>query len=94
MLARGQLELPVTLCYAASRGDDFLMHQLLKRGVDPNESDNYWHTALVIKKIVIFLMFLLPKLITNLQCSLLVWSIEFNSTSQLPVDMSSASSFC
>ncbi|KAL5657033.1 hypothetical protein ACJX0J_030196, partial [Zea mays] len=27
-------------------GDDFLMHQLLKRGVDPNESDNYWHTAL------------------------------------------------
>ena len=47
MLARGQLELPVTLCYAASKGDDFLMHQLLKRGVDPNESDNYWHTALV-----------------------------------------------
>ncbi|CAN6203144.1 unnamed protein product [Urochloa humidicola] len=46
MLARGQLELPVTLCYAASKGDDFLMHQLLKRGVDPNESDNYWHTAL------------------------------------------------
>ncbi|XP_008653638.1 potassium channel AKT3 [Zea mays] len=46
LLARGQLELPVTLCYAASRGDDFLMHQLLKRGVDPNESDNYWHTAL------------------------------------------------
>ncbi|XP_066393415.1 potassium channel AKT3-like [Miscanthus floridulus] len=48
MLARGQLELPVTLCYAASKGDDFLMHQLLKRGVDPNESDNYWHTALLI----------------------------------------------
>ncbi|KAJ1287932.1 hypothetical protein BS78_02G048800 [Paspalum vaginatum] len=46
MLARGQLELPVTLCYAASKGDDFLMHQLLKRGIDPNESDNYWHTAL------------------------------------------------
>ncbi|CAN6171080.1 unnamed protein product [Urochloa humidicola] len=46
MLARGQLELPVTLCYAASKGDDFQMHQLLKRGVDPNESDNYWHTAL------------------------------------------------
>ncbi|KAF8780553.1 hypothetical protein HU200_001399 [Digitaria exilis] len=47
MLARGQLELPVTtLCYAASKGDDFLMHQLLKRGVDLNESDNYWHTAL------------------------------------------------
>uniref|UniRef100_K4A3D9 Potassium channel n=1 Tax=Setaria italica TaxID=4555 RepID=K4A3D9_SETIT len=46
MLSRGQLELPVTLCYAASKGDDFLMRQLLKRGVDPNESDNYWHTAL------------------------------------------------
>lgn len=47
MMARGQLELPVTLCYAATKGDDFLLHQLLKRGVDPNESDNYWHTALV-----------------------------------------------
>ncbi|PAN09666.1 hypothetical protein PAHAL_2G041400 [Panicum hallii] len=46
MMARGQLELPVTLCYAATKGDDFLLHQLLKRGVDPNESDNYWHTAL------------------------------------------------
>ena len=49
MLARGQLELPVTLCYAATKGDDFLLHQLLKRGVDPNESDNSWHTALVNK---------------------------------------------
>jgi len=47
MMARGQLELPVTLCYAATKGDDFLLHQLLKRGVDPNESDNCWHTALV-----------------------------------------------
>ncbi|TVU41681.1 hypothetical protein EJB05_15224, partial [Eragrostis curvula] len=46
MLARGQLELPITLSFAASKGDDYLMHQLLKRGHDPNESDKYGHTAL------------------------------------------------
>ncbi|KAL6880631.1 hypothetical protein ACP4OV_012196 [Aristida adscensionis] len=46
MLARGQLELPVTLCFAASKGDDFLLHKLLKRGIDPNESDNHGRTAL------------------------------------------------
>ena len=67
MLARGQLELPVTLCYAASKGDDFLMRQLLKRGVDPNESDNYWHTALV-KKIAFLCLYILPKL-QIFQCS-------------------------
>jgi potassium channel len=45
MLARGQLELPVTVYFAASKGDDYLIHQLLKRGHDPNDSD----TALVMK---------------------------------------------
>jgi potassium channel len=47
MLARGHLDLPITLCFAVNRGDDFLLHQLLKRGLDPNESDNNGHTALV-----------------------------------------------
>jgi hypothetical protein len=37
------------------------MHQLLKRGVHPNESDNYWHTALVI---LIFIV----SIIQNLCC--------------------------
>uniref|UniRef100_A0A0D9V3I5 Potassium channel n=1 Tax=Leersia perrieri TaxID=77586 RepID=A0A0D9V3I5_9ORYZ len=48
MLARGHLDLPITLCFAVTRGDDFLLHQLLKRGLDPNESDNDGHTALHI----------------------------------------------
>jgi potassium channel len=47
MLARGRLDLPVTLCFAVNKGDDFMLHQLLKRGLDPNESDNNGHTALV-----------------------------------------------
>ncbi|GJN24669.1 hypothetical protein PR202_gb12423 [Eleusine coracana subsp. coracana] len=46
MLARGQLDLPITLYFAASKGDDYLMHQLLKRGHDPNDSDKHGHTAL------------------------------------------------
>uniref|UniRef100_J3MIY7 Potassium channel n=1 Tax=Oryza brachyantha TaxID=4533 RepID=J3MIY7_ORYBR len=48
MLARGQMEFPITLCFAASKGDSFLLHQLLKRGLDPNESDHYGRTALHI----------------------------------------------
>lgn len=47
MLARGRMDLPVSLCFAAVRGDDLLLHQLLKRGLDPNESDNNGRTALV-----------------------------------------------
>ncbi|XP_021912106.1 potassium channel AKT1-like [Carica papaya] len=40
MLAHGRMDLPLNLCFAALRGDDLLMHQLLKRGLDPNESDS------------------------------------------------------
>ncbi|KAK4793241.1 hypothetical protein SAY86_023676 [Trapa natans] len=39
MLARGRMELPLSLCFAAIRGDDLLLHQLLRRGSDPNEGD-------------------------------------------------------
>ncbi|XP_057968813.1 potassium channel AKT1 [Malania oleifera] len=48
MLARGRLDLPLSLCFATLRGDDLLLHQLLRRGLDPNESDNNGRTALHI----------------------------------------------
>ncbi|KAK1666043.1 hypothetical protein QYE76_054202 [Lolium multiflorum] len=48
MLARGRLELPITLCFAVTRGDENLLHQLLKRNLDPNESDQDGRTALHI----------------------------------------------
>ncbi|PPD81727.1 hypothetical protein GOBAR_DD21352 [Gossypium barbadense] len=48
MLARGRMDLPLNLCFAALRGDDLLLNQLLKRGLDPNESDNNGRTALHI----------------------------------------------
>lgn len=47
LLARGRMDLPLSLCFAANRGDDLLLHQLLKRGSDPNELDNNGRTALV-----------------------------------------------
>ena len=47
MLARGRMDLPLTLCFAAARGDDLLLQQLLRRGSDPNEKDNNGRTALV-----------------------------------------------
>ncbi|KAJ7956634.1 Potassium channel like [Quillaja saponaria] len=48
MLARGRMDLPLSLCFAAIRGDDLLLHQLLKRGLDPNETDVNGRTALHI----------------------------------------------
>lgn len=47
MLAHGRMDLPLTLCFAAMRGDDLLLHQLLKRGLDPNDLDENGRTALV-----------------------------------------------
>ncbi|KAE9601842.1 hypothetical protein Lal_00040898 [Lupinus albus] len=48
MLARGRIDLPVSLCFAAVRGDDILLRKLLKQGLNPNESDNNGKTALHI----------------------------------------------
>ncbi|GJT62104.1 potassium channel AKT1-like protein [Tanacetum coccineum] len=48
MLARGRLDLPLSLCFATLRGDDLLLQKLLKRGLDANESDNNGRTALHI----------------------------------------------
>ncbi|KAJ8773578.1 hypothetical protein K2173_005824 [Erythroxylum novogranatense] len=48
MLARGRMDLPLTLCFAAMRGDDLMLQQLLRRGSDPNELDNNGRTALHI----------------------------------------------
>ncbi|XP_057505314.1 potassium channel AKT1-like [Actinidia eriantha] len=48
MLAQGRMDLPLSLCFAAIRGDDLLLHQLLRRGMDPNELDSNGRTALHI----------------------------------------------
>lgn len=47
MLAQGRMDVPLSLCFAAMRGDDLLLNQLLKRGTDPNELDSNGRTALV-----------------------------------------------
>ena len=47
MLAHGRMDLPLSLCFAAMRGDDLLLNQLLRRGTDPNELDSNGRTALV-----------------------------------------------
>ncbi|XP_024459227.1 potassium channel AKT1 isoform X2 [Populus trichocarpa] len=48
MLTQGRMDLPLTLCFAAMRGDDLLLRQLLKQGLDPNELDDNGRTALHI----------------------------------------------
>ncbi|KAL0711603.1 hypothetical protein Bca4012_018581 [Brassica carinata] len=48
MLAQGKLDLPINLSFATMREDELLLHQLLKRGFDPNESDNNGRTPLHI----------------------------------------------
>ncbi|KAJ0780666.1 putative cyclic nucleotide-binding domain, potassium channel, voltage-dependent, EAG/ELK/ERG [Helianthus annuus] len=48
MLAHGRMDLPLSLSFATRRGDDQLLQKLLKKGLDPNESDNNGRTALHI----------------------------------------------
>ncbi|KAL3747596.1 hypothetical protein ACJRO7_016401 [Eucalyptus globulus] len=48
MLAHGQLDLPLSLCFATLREDNLMLSQLLRRGLDPNESDNSGRTPLHI----------------------------------------------
>ncbi|KAJ8422232.1 hypothetical protein Cgig2_013411 [Carnegiea gigantea] len=48
MIGRGNLDLPLSLCFAAIREDDSLMARLLKQGLDPNESEDSGRTALHI----------------------------------------------
>lgn len=56
MLARGRMDLPLSLCFATLRGDDLLLHQLLKRGLDPNESDSNGRSALVCENLLFLLL--------------------------------------
>ncbi|XP_078153292.1 potassium channel AKT1-like [Carex rostrata] len=48
MVTRGRLDLPLTLTFAVVRGDLTLLQQLLRRGLDPNECDNDYHSPLHI----------------------------------------------
>lgn len=47
ILAQGRMDLPLSLCFAAMRGDDLLLHKLLRQGLNPNELDSNGRTALV-----------------------------------------------
>ncbi|KNA19903.1 hypothetical protein SOVF_056790 [Spinacia oleracea] len=46
MIAQGQTDLPLGLCFAAARGDEPLLQLLLKRGSNPNERGMKDRTAL------------------------------------------------
>ncbi|KAK4485849.1 hypothetical protein RD792_008496 [Penstemon davidsonii] len=48
MLTQGRMDMPLSLCFAAARGDDLLLHHLLRRGLDPNELNNNGRNALHI----------------------------------------------
>ncbi|CAN6441923.1 unnamed protein product [Victoria cruziana] len=46
MLKKGRMHFPLNVCFAAQRGDVSLLKQLLRSGLDPNESDMDGKTAL------------------------------------------------
>lgn len=48
MLAQGQMDLPLSLCFAAAREDEPLLQHLLRRGCHPDERDMNGRTALHI----------------------------------------------
>ncbi|KAL8537050.1 hypothetical protein ACS0TY_012291 [Phlomoides rotata] len=46
MLTHGRMDMPLTLCFAAARGDDLLLNHLLRCGMDTNELDANGRSAL------------------------------------------------
>uniref|UniRef100_A0A251UAV4 Potassium channel n=1 Tax=Helianthus annuus TaxID=4232 RepID=A0A251UAV4_HELAN len=47
MLSQGRMDVPLSLCFAVSRGDDVLLLKLLRRGgLDANEMDSNGRTVL------------------------------------------------
>ncbi|KAK1375854.1 Potassium channel [Heracleum sosnowskyi] len=48
MLTEGKSDLPLSLCFAAMREDDMLLHKLLRQGKDPDELDSTGRTPLHI----------------------------------------------
>lgn len=52
LLARGRMEVPISLSFATMRGDDLLLHQLLRRGSDPNEGDENGRRPIVITNLL------------------------------------------
>ncbi|GAU15112.1 hypothetical protein TSUD_08500 [Trifolium subterraneum] len=40
LLSTGKMDLPISLVFATNKGDDMLLHHLLKKGSDPNEVDH------------------------------------------------------
>lgn len=76
LLASGGVNLPLSLSFAALRGDDWLLHQLLNRGLDPNESDNKGRTALVRESETF--LFVLPPFIWFDSLTLLIYTSIFS----------------
>lgn len=48
ILAKGRFDMPLSLCFAADRGDALLLNQMLRKGMDPDELDNNGRRALVM----------------------------------------------
>ncbi|KAL1552490.1 potassium channel AKT1-like [Salvia divinorum] len=46
MLANGRFDMPLSLCFAADRGDALLLNQMLRQGMDPDELDSNGRRAL------------------------------------------------
>lgn len=58
-LTQSGMEMPLNLHYAAESGDDLLLHQLLKRGSQPNEVDGSSGKTALVNKSYLFFSFIL-----------------------------------
>ncbi|KAE8654656.1 hypothetical protein F3Y22_tig00117048pilonHSYRG01394 [Hibiscus syriacus] len=76
MLTHGQMDLPLNLCSAALGGDDLLLHQLLKKGHNANESDNNGRTPQVCE--IQLLVLLRPQSSKDCAANLLNYSADPN----------------